>query len=117
MLITSRNCGRPIDGKYNHKLKPHSGFYYGQAHDEAIPAHINPPYNFHQLAHCDVVWHKELCLVKEWQVSLPRVPLNDDGDFVGVLLTYLFHILLSLGCNGRNVYSLYLVDMAVSSLS
>lgn len=44
-----------------------------------------------------MIWHKELGLVEERKVPLPRIPFNNHGNLVGVLLSYLLYISLSLG--------------------
>lgn len=58
----------------------------------------NSPNDLDEFSHGDVVRHEELGLVKQREVTLAGVTLNDHRHFVGVLLTDLLYIALPLGC-------------------
>lgn len=54
------------------------------------------PDNLHQLAHVNMVRNKKLGLVQDRKLLFPLIPLNDNRDFIRMLLPYLLHFLAAI---------------------
>lgn len=55
------------------------------------------PDYLHQLTHVNMVRNKELSLVQDRKLLFPLIPLDDNRNFIGMLLSYLLYFLATIG--------------------